>query len=73
MCNVGAMFMCSDGGNGDGLRMFGDVGVKQYASFSTELKLAYDIEAKGLVGSVALIDIRIGDEGLEQHSSKSRY
>lgn len=53
--------------------MFGDVGAKQYASFSTELKLAYDIEAKGLVGGVALVDIRIGDEGLEQHSSKSRY
>lgn len=29
--------------------------VKQNASFSTELKLAYDIEAKGLVGGVALV------------------
>ena len=66
MCNVGAMFMCSDGGNGDGLRMFGDVGVKQYASFSTELKLAYDIEAKGLVGRVALVGVRINNERKEE-------
>lgn len=48
-----------------------DVVVKQNASFSTKLKLAYDIEAKGLVSGIALVHIRIGDEGLEQHSSKS--
>lgn len=50
-----------------------DMCVKANASFSTELKLAYDIEAKGLVGSVALVHIRIGDEGQEQHISKPAF
>ena len=31
--------------------------VKENASFSTELKLAYNIEARGLIGGVALVDI----------------
>lgn len=39
-----------------------DVVVKQNASFSTELKLAYDIEAKGLVGGVALVSVGIDYE-----------
>lgn len=43
-----------------------DVVVKQNASFSTELKLAYDIEAKGLVGSVALVGVRINNERKEE-------
>ena len=49
--NVGAMFVWRDYEYGD----VGNVGVKENASFSTELKLAYDIEAKGLVGGVALV------------------
>ena len=43
-----------------------DVVVKQNASFSTELKLAYDIEAKGLVSRVALVGVRINNERKEE-------
>ena len=39
-----------------------DVVVKQNASFSTELKLAYDTEAKSLVGGVALVSVGIDYE-----------
>lgn len=43
-----------------------DVVVKQNASFSTELKLAYDIEAKGLVSRIALVGVRINNERKEE-------